>query len=391
MNNGIWTIAKKELRRFFGDRRMLLTTLLLPGLTIYIMYSFMGMALENSFSVDEDQSFSISAVNLPDSAQMLLSGISAAVTEVDAGQLEEAKTAVSEQQCDLLLCFPEQFDALVEAYSQASGSSAPNIEIYYNSASTTSATAYSTVTGLLSDYEEQLVNKFNINDQISGDLATEEETSGSFFAMMMPMLLMIFLFSGSMATATESIAGEKERGTIATMLVTPVRRSDIAFGKIIALSITALLSGLSSAIGTILSFPKLMNTDDIDIAVSYTAFDYLLLGLIILSTVLILVAAISIISAFAKSIKEAQTLVLPLMIAVMALGITAMFGGGAKTELFYYLIPLYNSVQCMVGIFSYEIYPVYFAVTIIVNLCCTLLGALVLAKMFNSEKIIFSK
>ena len=76
-----------------------------------------------------------------------------------------------------------------------------------------------------------------------------------------------------------------------------------------------------------------------------------LLGVVILSTVLLLITLISIVSAFAKSVKEAQTYVTPLMIVVILVGVTAMFGSGAKTELCYYLIPVYNSVQCMVGIF----------------------------------------
>ena len=54
----------------------------------------------------------------------------------------------------------------------------------------------------------------------------------------------------------------------------------------------------------------------------------------ILSTVLVLVTAISLISAFAKTTKEAQTYVLPLMIVIMLVGITAMFGSGAQEEFF---------------------------------------------------------
>lgn len=73
---------------------------------------------------------------------------------------------------------------------------------------------------------------------------------------MLPMLLMLFLFSGCMAVAPESIAGEKERGTIATLLVTPMKRSDLAIGKILALALIALLSGISSALGTVLALPQ---------------------------------------------------------------------------------------------------------------------------------------
>ena len=89
--------------------------------------------------------------------------------------------------------------------------------------------------------------------------------------------------------------------------------------------------------------------------------------------------------------KEAQTYVMPLMILVMVLGVTAMFGGGAREELWYYLIPLYNSVQCMVGVFSFTTVPAGAAATLIANAAYTALGVYALTRMFHSEKIIFSR
>ena len=393
MKNGIMTIAKKELFRFFGDRRMVLTTLILPGLLIYIMYTFMGSAINNMYTVDEDYTMQVSAVNLPASMRTLFESASMEIADITDEQAGLCRESLAEKQLDLLILFPADFIEAMAGYEISSGSQAPNIEIYYNSSSTNSAAAYSTAVQILDGYEAALAHKFDINRGNSTfDLASEKDTAGSIFSSMLPLLLLIFLFSGCMAVATESIAGEKERGTIATMLITPVKRRDIAIGKIAALAVIALLSGASSALGTILSLPKLMGAAADSISVSvYTATDYLLLGLIILSTVLVLVTLISLVSAFSKTIKEAQTLVMPLMIVVMAVGITAMFGGGAKSELPYYLIPLYNSVQCMVGIFSFEAVSQHIAVTLASNLFFTALGVFALAKIFNSEKIIFSK
>ena len=124
---------------------------------------------------------------------------------------------------------------------------------------------------------------------------------------------------------------------------------------------------------------------------AYNPGDYAWLALIIFSTVLLLVTAVSIISAFAKTIKEAQGYVSPLMILTMLVGVTGMFGGGIKHSVAYYLIPLYNSVQSMVGIFSFDIVPQYIGVTVAANLVFTGIGVFVLSKMFNSERVIFSK
>ena len=110
-----------------------------------------------------------------------------------------------------------------------------------------------------------------------------------------------------------------------------------------------------------------------------------------MSTVLVLVTLISIISAFARTIKEAQTYVTPLMIVVMLVGITAMFGGGAKEDIYYYLIPIYNSVQSMIGIFSFEVVTSNILVTVFSNLVVTGAGITVLAGMFNSEYVMFHK
>lgn len=390
MRSGIITIMKKELARFFGDKR-LVVSILMPGILIYVLYSFMGGAMGDAFGIDEDYVPSIQAVRLPDSVSALMDAAEMPVTA--ASSIEDAQAAVTAQTLDLLLVFPEDFDQAVAAYEAGSGQAAPNVEIYYNSASTNSTFTYQSAAGLLDAYEAQMVNKFDVNAGGEGyDLATAEDTAGSFFAMLMPMLLMMFLYSGCAAVAPESIAGEKERGTIATMLITPIRRGDIALGKILALAVISMIAAASSTIGTVLSLPKMMGgvTDEVSADI-YSAQDYLLLAAVILSTVLVLVTLISILSAFAKTIKEAQTYAMPIMLLSMGLGVSGMFGGGASQELARYCIPLYNSVQCMVGVFSFSVLPLGVAVTVGVNAVVTLIGVFILARMFNSEKIIFAK
>lgn len=259
MGRGIWTVMKKELARFFKDKRLCLTTLLLPGLMIYVIYSFMGDALSSNFTVQEEYDYSIEAIRLPQSIQKMSEQLPFSIQEAKIEEQQEIINSVQEQECDLLIVFPQDFDEKMRSYSVSSGVEAPNIEIYYNSANTESSTAYEIVTDFLDQFETSLVNKFDINrGQNNYDLADEQDLAGMTFAMMMPMLIMMFLFSGCMAVAPESIAGEKERGTIATILVTPLKRSELALGKIFSLSIIALLSGLSSTVGVLLSLPKLM-------------------------------------------------------------------------------------------------------------------------------------
>ena len=276
--------------------------------------------------------------------------------------------------------------------AQTSAGDAPNIEVYYNSTVPNSASVYLSIDGVLDDYEASLANKFDVNRGMTADLASAEDVSATFTAMLMPMLLMIFLFSGCMGLALESITGEKERGTLATLLVTPLKRSELAIGKILSLAILSFLSGLITAMSTIISMPHLMSsTEDMINTNIYGATDYALLALIILSTLLLLVSVISIISAFAKTVKEASTAVMPLMMLVMLVGVTGMFSGGAQTDLIYYIIPIYNSVQSMSGVFSLEYSAVNILISCVSNLVYACIGGFTLTKMFNSEKVMFSR
>ncbi len=391
MKNGILTIFKKELMRFFSDRRLVIS-ILIPGILIYVMYSFMGTALSDLTGVDEDYVPTIQAVNLPESISSICKSAELTIESVELDEIEICKSNIGDKSLDLLIVFPEDFDASVLDYFSSFDFTAPNIDIYYNSASTESQSAYMTITALLDAYESQIANVFDINNSDGTyDMATEADTVATLFATMLPLLLMTMLYSGCSAVVPESIAGEKERGTIATMLVTPIKRRDIAIGKIFALAIIAMISAASSTIGTVLSLPKMMSEvyDDISVSI-YGIQDYLLLAAVMVSTVLLLVAIVSLISAFAKTTKEAQSFTTPVMMIVMVLGLSGMIENTASQALATYLIPLYNSVQCMVGIFSCETFAGGVAVTVGVNGVLTILCVIALTKMFDSEKVIFS-
>lgn len=392
MKQDILTIIRKEFARFFGDRRMVITTILMPGIMIYILYTFMGKGMMQQFSTDDAYVAKAYVQNMPEELEPALKGLSAEWTEISEGEAASVRDAVTAKEADVLLIFPEDFSAAVEKYEVADGGAAPSVSVYYNSTESESAKLYSVIKTILDTYEEGMSNKFDVNaGGDSYDLASEKDVTGQLFAMLLPLLLMTFLFSGCSSIAPEAIAGEKERGTIATLLVTPMKRSALALGKIFSLSAIALLAGLSSFAGTMLSLPNLMGGAETGMDASvYALTDYLLLLGIILTTVLVLVALISIISACAKSVKEAGTANAPLMIVTMGLSLTTMFGGDGEKSLGVFFIPLYNSVQCMYGIFSFQYAPAQMIVTMLTNLVCALLLTWVLTRLFNSEKVMFA-
>ena len=396
----ILAIMKKELRRFFGDKRMI-ATLILPGLLIYVIYSLMGGALsENLAGGGEDTEYRvlthgsselISAVTLNSGMNITYYRCPDCTEEHDPATISKA---INEEGFHAYLVIPEDFDQKIAAYDPATGQPAPEVKIYYNSSDADSATAYSTLLALLGALESSMANRFDVNISPDAvfDVATEEDLTGMLFSMLMPLLLIILMFSSCMAMTAESIAGEKERGTIATLLITPIKRSELALGKIAALSIMSLLGGLCSFVGVLLALPKLMGgeaMDAVDTSV-YTMGDYAMILCVILSTILVFVSLIAVLSALANSVKEAATLVSPLMLVVTVIGVSGMFGSPDKS-LGLFLIPVYNSVQCISGVFSMSYEPMQIILTVAANLVTAGVFAVVLTRMFNSERVMFKK
>jgi len=390
----IFTIMAKEFARFFGDRRMLMMTIL-PAVLIYLVYSFMGSMMANVFTPDEDHTPRIYVVDAPESITQMAQNAGIRLMHIEAHEVENVKEKIIQKEADICMIFPVDFDAQVEDFDvQTTKGPAPNIEIYFISTEPNSHGIYSQTISMLDAYEASLANKFDINRDISNaDLASAEDITASIISTLMPMLLMIFLYSGCMGLALESITGEKERGTLATLLVSPLKRSELAVGKILSLAVLSFLSGSITAVATILSLPKLMGSGAeamIDANI-YSITDYALLALVILSVLLLMTAMLSIVSAFCKTVKEAGQAAMPLMIIVMLVGVSGMFGGGAQIDAIYYVIPLYGSVQSMSGIFSLEYSTVNIILASLSSLVYACLGGYILTKMFNSEKIMFSR
>lgn len=385
----IGIVLKKELKRYLTDIRMLIM-LLLPGVLIFILYSLMGNFVNSTGDIPTE--YSICIVNEPVEFSEFKNVEGWTIQVLDSANItkEEALSKIEAKVMDLYIEYEKDFYEKMLSYDTLTSTSpAPQVKIYYNSASTSSSTIYEYFTSVLNTFESKLSNRFDINASLDEkyDYAREEDVSAKVISMILPFLLMIFLFSGCMSVCSESIAGEKERGTIATLLVTPAKRSELAIGKILALSITSLISAAASFIGLIASLPNLVGIANFNLSIG----SIILLFVVILTTVLIFSVILTIISTFAKSVKEANGLSVPVMMLVMLLSVTSMTGSSAATNIGVYFIPIYNSIQCFTAILSMEIQPLMLAITIATNILFVGVGVCVLTKMFNSEKIMFNK
>lgn len=378
----ILAIIKKELKRFFTDYRMVLS-LILPGFMIFIIYNIMGNVIGKMTSVNQDYEYKVVVLNEPvelkDVISLSLKELEVKINYLDDTNIDEIKNNITNEDVDLLVIYPTDFSL--------NSNNVSNIEIYYNSVKKESSAIYAIYTGVLNSIESSMTNIFDINNGIDFDLSTEKDKSAMIISSMLPYLLIIFIYSAVMAVVPESIAGEKDRGTIATLLVTPIKRSELATGKIISLSIVAVASALSSFIGIIFSLPALMQTST---NLYYTPIDYLLIAFVLITITLLLVAIGSLLSAFAKSVKEANSYMGVMMVLVVIVGVFSTFGNMPDNVLFN-LIPVYNTVLTLNRIFTFNINIIDLVITICSNLAYSILISFVLARMFNSEKIMFNK
>lgn len=373
----ILTILKKELLRVFKDPKLILVVILLPGLLIFGLYSIMGNFMNNT----GNEPLKVYTINMPAggnfNAVLTSDLINADYEGILSSELDNYIAKLENKEIDLILVFDADF---TDTVGQAD---LPKIQIHYNSAETKSLNGYQSILAALNSLQPE---DFKISGQ---NVADEKAQTASIFAMMIPFILISLLFSGCMSVATDSIAGEKERGTMATLLKTPVKRREIAIGKISALSILAVISAISSFIGLMLSMPKLMGMSLSSIP--YGAGEYVLMLLVVISTVLIIISVMSVISSFARTVKEANMLIMPFMLLSMVVGVTSMISSVAPTGFYFYLIPIYNSVQSLVAILTSSVNIVNLVVTIVSNIVYAGIFIFVLSKLFNKERIMFAK
>lgn len=370
----VFTIIRKEFARFFKDKRMVLT-IFLPGVLIFLLYSLMGSVMTDKTKIPENFKPTAYFMDMPaEYSQPLESFIEP--SEEDLTE-EEALAKVSAGELNVFVKFVAGTDG-----------SSDEVRIFYNSSEILSVAGFNMLSGMLAQLQNP---EFVINNSLDivFDLA-EEEAAVSFLAMLIPMLMFSLLASSCMAVAPESIAGEKERGTMATMLITPIKRWQLALGKILSLTCFAFISGVSSFLGVILSLPKLMGGILNVETLPYAVGDYFMIFGLIISIVFVIISAFSVLSCFANSVKESSSLIAPLMIVIILLGLASTFVA-PSANIGFYLIPLMGSGLAISSIMSLTANGLGVALSIISNLVTAALLVVLLAFMFRSERIMFKK
>lgn len=306
-------------------------------------------------------------------------------TVIHTEDAEAAKEAVSKKQADLVVLFPADFDDRL--MQPAEDGSVPNIQVYYNYDSAASYTAYDLFLTATEELETSMVNVLDVNKDVENP---DVSTGSSIILSIIPMLVVMLLFSSCASIAPESIAGEKERGTFATLLVTPISRTAIAIGKIISLSLFATLAGLSNFIGMMLGMRNMFAEEAGMLIPTYGATEYVLLLVLLVSAVLMTISIISVVSAFAKTVKEANSVVGLVTTVAAVSGLLPQFSF-ITSGMGWRIIPILGTAVSLNDIFTMNYSVGNVIAACLSNLVVTAVMLVTLSKMFASEKIMFNK
>lgn len=393
---GIRQICGKELARIFKDGKMVFSVFILP---VVIMVGIMMLVSNLSSSQEKDVEAHKSVVyiqNIPEGFEDYLLKSDKECKVFEASDRTQIENFLREGEADLLIEFPEGFQDAVMNYK--AGDEVPQVKTYYNPSEDYSRAAYDKISaGVLEGYRQMLLagrvddmeglTVFTVNsDNPNMIIQDEEKAGGKVLGSMIPYFVTILLFAGAMGIGTDMVAGEKERGTMASLLVSPIRRSSIVLGKVFALMI---ISGVSSVVyvGALVAFmPQMMGGMGDGISLSLSVAQIAMLAALLIAIAFLYSAIIVLISVFAKTVKEASSYVMPAYMLILVLGITTMFTTKTPQQ-WLYAVPVYNTSLTLQGILTQEVTGMQYGLTLGVTLLLGAVLIVVIARAFESEKV----
>lgn len=393
----IKTIFIKELKRIFTDKRMLLA-LFMPGLLIFIVYTFMGNVMQTSVtkSTVHDVTYVIAYSdnfgNTPTKPKLITyfetvirtsddeKTNNAEFKEYTLANYDNEYAKLEAGEIDVLIKFDTDFE--IKVYEQ--NAQKPNITILYNGKTSKGTRAYQLISAASLVAYTNYTTNIEGGQAITPNVSKEDSTLKQVMSFIFPMLTISLLYSTVISICPEAIAGEKERGTLVSMLMTPIKRSEFVGGKILSMMVTAIASAIVSFVGLMASLPALFGGTSL--AIDFFGGAMLLFAII--SILLFFVTFGTLISSLSMSNKEANSYLGPLTIIFIAIALVPSLIGATAGDLYLSFIPILNASACMSFLLKGEVSILFFAISIIVNLLLTGLIIYSITRVFKKERFI---
>jgi sodium transport system permease protein len=397
----IGIVYRKELTEALRDRRTLISTLLVPLLLFPILSVGFGALAVTLVKKAEEETPKVMLLGGADSPGVLEALRAGKKIEV-VPATPDWKDKIINKEIRAAIAIPDGFEASLAQQNPLT------IEIYKYEGELKSSISADTVERNLKAYRDKVIETrldanhvpasvltpFHIKQD---NVAPPEKVGGAAFGGIIGYMVILLCLTGGMYPAMDLTAGEKERGTMETILSSPISRLDLVLGKfflvLTASLVTAALSVLSMGVSfwgmqQLKAFDMTKNPDaaGMQLHIGFTAV--LSVFLMALPLAVLFSAGLITISLFAKSYKEAQSYVSPLMILVIVPAVAAMLPGVELTAKLA-LIPILNvSLLCkelVTGTYHWN-----FIALIFLSTCVYAAAALFLAvKMFQREDVLF--
>ena len=403
---GAKIIIQKELTRVFKDKKLVFSLFVLPAVMMIGIYSLIGFLIGNMEDDVEQHISQVYVQNAPEGFDALVKesgyGETAQIEYLEAGEDTAAiQDSIRDGDAELLIVFEEDFLEKIAAY-QSAGDAIPEVAIYYTTSGNYSTVARDNLeAAVLSNYEMLLLGErignleqLTVFNRSYADLVDENKMGGEVLGMMLPYLITFMLFVGAMSLGVDAITGEKERGTMASMLLTPVKRQEIVLGKLVSLSILSSISAVVYAVSMIAAMPIMLKSvagdAELPFSIEFSAVQVIQLIVIMLAMVYLYVALVSLVAVLARTAKEANTYVSPIYIIVLVAGMLTMYQGGIEKSLASYAIPIYGNAIAIQNLLLGELTLVQFGLSVGGTVLAALILTACITKAFNSEKVMFN-
>lgn len=225
------------------------------------------------------------------------------------------------------------------------------------------------------------------------DMASSEESAGNILGMILPFMLIISLLLGTAYPAIDATAGERERGTLETLLTFPITNSQLIISKFLAVStlgiITAVLNVISMGFVCVYMV-HMMGSIGMDMSVDMTKFiPAIIVGILCIVAFAVFMSAITMcVCSFATSYKEANNYITPIALVVMFASFIA-FLPNVELNSRIALVPVANICLLIKNILVLKFDIGIIAIVLISNVAYGIMAVMFLGKIYNSEAILF--
>lgn len=336
----IITIFRKELLDITRDRRTVMIMLVIPLVVYPALFTGVSKYMTSESEKAASKTLRIGLVtngNENDFGNFVLEMPNTSIIHV--ADTVAAKELIRSDSLDAAYFFPAGYDSAI-AKLQPTG-----FQYFYTS--TNNEFEVELIENINSAYQKQLTQKklaeLHINEtvlepakSIPRNLASSREQLGNIVGGILPYFFIIFCMVGCMYPAIDLAAGEKERGSLETLLVSSASRTEIYTGKLMTVALSGFISALASIAGLILSAKiiggETSGSGDITQITSLLngiieARSILMLLVILLPLNIFFAALTLMLSIYARSFKEAQSMITPLMILIVFPSIFGMLPG----------------------------------------------------------------